>query len=81
MTCTVPRAACGPGVGTGSWGWLVDFRAQIPWSDGSENGWVGVQNMSFGQKIGTFFITCMRARKFSQSFRTGVRGGWVDPTM
>ena len=23
----------GPGVGGGSLGWLVDFRAQIPWSE------------------------------------------------
>ena len=28
-----PREVHGPGVGTGSLGWLVDFRAQIPWSE------------------------------------------------
>ena len=27
------RVGNGPGVGTGSLGWLVDFRAQIPWSE------------------------------------------------
>ena len=37
---------------TGSLGWLGDFRAQIPpavgaSADGSENGWVGVQNFTF----------------------------------
>ena len=27
------REVRGPGVGTRSLGWLVDFRAQIPWSE------------------------------------------------
>ena len=50
-----PREGHGPGVGTRSLGWLVDFRAQIPWvgasADGSENGWVGVQNLKFSGYI------------------------------
>ena len=44
------QACNGPGVGIGSLGWLVDFRAQIPWSEPPRmavkmGGWV--QNLKF----------------------------------
>ena len=44
----------GRGVGTGSLGWLVDFRAQIPWSEPPRmavkmGGWVCARSWKAGQ--------------------------------